>query len=207
MPTFNSPPNDVLELPHAIGFEDAFADRREERLIERLRSGEPAAVAELYDRYRNDIRAFARRLVGDPTIAEDLVHETFVSIPAAMASYRAEAALRTFVFGIAVNHAKHHVRAAARRRKAIAAYASEAKGSPTTPDQASERRELVVALHRALDELPIDQRVAFVLCEIEERSSKDVAEFVGVPESTVRTRLLHARKKLRELLTRRGVSR
>ena len=46
----------------------------------------------------------------------------------------------------------------------------------------------------------LDHRVAFVLCEVEERSSREVAEIVGVPEATVRTRLFHAKKKLRVLL-------
>ena len=56
------------------------------------------------------------------------------------------------------------------------------------------------SLTRALDDLPLDQRVAFVLCEVEERTSREVAEIVGVPEATVRTRLFHAKKKLRVLL-------
>ncbi len=62
----------------------------------------------------------------------------------------------------------------------------------------------VAALTRALDTLPIEQRIAFVLCEVEERSSPDAAEIVGVPEGTLRTRLFHAKRKLREQLAREG---
>ena len=53
--------------------------------------------------------------------------------------------------------------------------------------------------------LPIEQRVAFVLCEVEERTSREVAEIVGAPEATVRTRLFHAKRKLREELSKRGL--
>jgi len=58
----------------------------------------------------------------------------------------------------------------------------------------------------ALDALPINQRVAFVLVEIEERSSVEAARIADVPESTMRTRLLHAKRRLRELLRKRGVA-
>jgi RNA polymerase sigma-70 factor (ECF subfamily) len=47
--------------------------------------------------------------------------------------------------------------------------------------------------------------VAFVLCEVEERSSQEVSEIVGAPEATVRTRLFHAKKKLRLALTTEGI--
>jgi RNA polymerase sigma-70 factor (ECF subfamily) len=50
-----------------------------------------------------------------------------------------------------------------------------------------------------------DQRVAFVLCAVEERTSSEAARIVGAPEPTVRTRLFRARKKLREILSERGV--
>jgi RNA polymerase sigma-70 factor (ECF subfamily) len=55
-------------------------------------------------------------------------------------------------------------------------------------------------LERALDALPIDQRVVVVLCEVEGRTSGEVARIVGAPETTVRTRLFHARRKLGALL-------
>ena len=57
------------------------------------------------------MRAFARRLVGDPEAAEDLVHEVFVSLPRAIRRYREQSSLRTFLISIAVNHARHFVRA------------------------------------------------------------------------------------------------
>jgi RNA polymerase sigma-70 factor (ECF subfamily) len=61
------------------------------------------------------------------------------------------------------------------------------------------------ALNRALDSLPLDQRVAFVLCDVEERTSGEAAELAGAPEATLRTRLFHARKKLRTALTKEGI--
>jgi RNA polymerase sigma-70 factor (ECF subfamily) len=72
------------------------------------------------------------------------------------------------------------------------------------PETNARRKELSQALMRALDKLPLDQRVAFVLCEVEERTSRDAAEIARVPEGTLRTRLFHAKRKLREELAREG---
>jgi RNA polymerase sigma-70 factor, ECF subfamily len=171
-----------------------------ESLIARLERGDPNAVGEVYDRHHAAIRAFARRLVGDASASEDLVHDVFVALPRAVAGYRGDSSLRTFLIGIAVNHARHHVRAAARRRNAFDKLGREPLAPAVDPEHDARRRELARVLTRALDDLPLDQRVAFVLCEVEERTSREVAEIVGVPEATVRTRLFHAKKKLRVLL-------
>ena len=171
-----------------------------ESLIARLGRGDPSAVGEAYDQHHAAVRAFAKRLVGDSSASEDLVHDVFVALPKAIAGYRGDAALRTFLIGIAVNHARHHVRAAVRRRSAVEKLGREPTSTAADPEHDARRRELARLLTRALDELSLDHRVAFVLCEIEERSSREVAEIVGVPEATVRTRLFHAKKKLRVLL-------
>jgi len=179
----------------------------EAALLERLRDGEPAAVAEVYDRHQATVHAFARRLVGDAAAAQDLVHETFVSLPGAIRRFEGGSSLRTFLLSIAVNHARHHLRAASRRRQAMERFSHESLDAPPAsgPEQHALRVDLARELSRALDLLPLDQRVAFVLCEVEERTSKEAAQIVGAPEATVRTRLFHAKKKLRDELERRGL--
>lgn len=175
-------------------------------LIERLQRGEPRALGEVYDLYHSVVRTFAKRLVGEAAAAEDLVHEVFVSLPRAMQRYRGESSLRTFLIAVAINHARHYVRAAARRRKTIESFSMQPPANIPDPEATARRKELARALNRALDALPMDQRVAFVLCEVEERTSKEAATIVGAPEATVRTRLFHAKKKLRVSLEREGVS-
>jgi RNA polymerase sigma-70 factor (ECF subfamily) len=166
-------------------------------LVARLRSGEADALGQAYDLHHAHVRAFARRLVGDDAIAEDLVQETFVALPRAISRYLGTAGLRTFLIGIAVNHARHHARSAARRRKALEKLASEPAAARASPEADAQREELAGALTRALDELSIAHRAAFVLCEIEERTSGEAALVLDVPEATVRTRLHHAKRKLR----------
>jgi RNA polymerase sigma-70 factor (ECF subfamily) len=181
------------------------SDRENESLVERLRAGEVAALGEVYDTHHGHVRAFARRITGDDSAAEDLVQETFLALPGAIARFRSESSLRTLLVSIAVNHARNHVRAATRRRAAHARLAHEAKVPSSTPAEEAERSQLAQALVRALDSLPIDQRVTVVLCEVEERTSSEVAAITGVPEGTVRSRLHHARRRLLEALGKEGV--
>jgi RNA polymerase sigma-70 factor, ECF subfamily len=173
-------------------------------VVSRLRRGDPAAVAAAYDEHQGALRAFARKLTGDATSAEDLVHDVFVDLPSAIRRFREDASLRTFLISIAVNHARKHVRSAARRRAAMERFGREPQGSSADPEHDTARKQLAAVLTRALDSLPLDQRVAFVLCEIEQRTSVEAATVVDAPEETVRTRLFHARKKLRAFLDKEG---
>lgn len=186
-----------LPQPRSRTFESA--------LVERLRRGDAAAVGEAYDEHHATVRAFARRLVGEDAAAEDLVHEVFVTVPQAIKRFQGDSSLCTFLVSIAVNHARHHLRAAARRRAAMERFAHEDPGSSPDPEQHADRVWLARALCRALDALPLDQRVVFVLCEVEERTSREAASITRVPEATVRTRLFHARRKLREALEQEGI--
>ncbi len=170
-------------------------------LVDRLRDGDEAALREAYLAHRPALLRFARRLLGDAAAAHDLVHEVFVRLPRAVRRLQPGTSLEGFLIAIALNHARHHVRSAARRRKAQLRLAQEPPRAPSgAPDEELERRRLAAALSRALDRLPIDQRIAFVLCTVEERTSADAAALAGTNESTMRARLFHARRKLREHL-------
>jgi RNA polymerase sigma-70 factor (ECF subfamily) len=174
-------------------------DPRGAALALRLAQGDESALHQVYFQQHARLRQFALRLVGDAAAADDLVHEVFVKLPRAIRRLGPDASLPSFLIGMAANGAKHHVRAAARRRKLAARLGREPLPGGAPPDDV-ERRQLAQALVRALDELPLDQRVAFVLCEVEERSSAEAAAIVGVKDSTLRGRLFHAKRKLRLLL-------
>ena len=169
-----------------------------------LGAGDDAALRTAYRHHHQQVRAFARRLVNDDAEAEDLVHEVFLALPRAARRFRGDASLRTLLMSIAINHARHHVRAAARRRAATARLAREPKPSPASPSDPLERRQLGEALVRALDTLPLDQRVAFVLCEVEERTSAEAATLAGTRDDTIRARLMTAKTKLRAQLVAWG---
>jgi RNA polymerase sigma-70 factor (ECF subfamily) len=171
-------------------------------LEERLARGEAAAVVEAYRAHHAHVRAFARRLVGDDMVAEDLVHEVFLALAGSMRKFERQCSLRTWIVAIAARRARDHVRSALRRRAAEGRLALEPSTEPARPDDAAERAELALLLTRALDALPIEQRVAFVLCEIEERTSVEVGQMLDESDGTIRARVLLAKKKLRVELER-----
>lgn len=172
----------------------------EDALVERLRSGDADALGHAYDLHHEAVRAFARRLLGDEAAAEDLVHDVFVALPGLVKRFEGRSSLRTYIISIAVNHARHAKRSVARRLGALERMHAEPRESVEDLEEAEERRQLAETMRRLLDALPMDQRVAVVLCVVEERTSGEAAEIVGVPEATVRTRLFHARRKMREML-------
>jgi RNA polymerase sigma-70 factor (ECF subfamily) len=168
--------------------------------------GERAAIDEVYRAHYDALRAFAHRFIGDPATAEDIVHDVFVALPGAIRRFRGDSSLRTFLFAIALRRGYKHMRSASRRRAAFGRLADEPERPPApAPDNALGRKQLAAVLYDALDHLPRDQRAAFVLCEIEQMTAVDAAVIVDAPEATVRTRLYHARRKLRELLAEQEI--
>jgi RNA polymerase sigma-70 factor (ECF subfamily) len=144
------------------------------------------------------MRAFAERLIGCPMAADGLVHDLFVGLPRSLRGYRGECPLRSYLIAIAIRLAHNHLRAAQRRRKTEERERADAARSSARPDGDFEQRELARSLITALDRLPLDERVAFVLCELEQRTSAEAAEILGELSGTVRARVFYAKRKLRE---------
>jgi RNA polymerase sigma-70 factor, ECF subfamily len=169
--------------------------------ISRAASGERAALVSLYREHFAEVHTFALRLVGCSMAAEDLAHEVFLALPRALARFRGQCSLRSYILSITVRRARQHLRAAKRRRSIEARTGSmDCAAPPSGPDAELLRRELAVQLTRALDALPLSQRAAFVLCEVEERSSAEAGEILGEKAGTVRARVFHAKRALRERL-------
>ena len=179
----------------------AAARESEPTLYARVAEGEPAAIDEVYRAHHAAMRAFANRFLGDASAAEDLVHDVFIALPDAIRRFRGDASLRTFLTAIAVKRGYKYIRSAGRRRAAMTRFAeAPGDGASAGPDAALEQQQLSAMLYAALDKLPHDQRAAFVLCEIDQMTAGEAAAIVDAPEATIRTRLFHARKKLRDLL-------
>ncbi len=195
----------ICHILFDVGFFDPkLAQRSEAPVDPRVLSaaqGDRAALLGLYREHFRAVRSFAERLLGCPMAADDLVHEVFLALPSALGRFRGQCPLQSYLLSITVRRARQHLRAAQRRRQHEArAAAASALHTEHGPDADSERRELAAQLSAALDALPLAQRAAFVLCEVEERSSVEAAEILGEKPGTVRSRVFHARRQLRERL-------
>ena len=151
--------------------------------------------------------SLARRLLSDPAAAEDVVQDVSHRARSRARSGRFPAARRrsgkTFLLGIAVKRVRRHHLArgaapAARARAAACRRPARTDGSRAGRLPAATRRAVGDGARRGLP-LPA-QRVAFVLCEVEELTSVQAALVADAPEATIRTRLFHARRRLRDLL-------
>ena len=172
----------------------------DDALLLGLRAGDVTVLAVAFDRWHQRVRVLARRLLSDDAAAEDVVQDVFTVLPSAARSFRADAGLESFVLGIAVKRVRRHRRAALRRQRALERLYLEETGNRDDPEGDLYRHQLGRRLASALDQLPLPQRVAFVLCEVEEMTAGQAAQVSACPEATVRTRLFHARRRLREIL-------
>lgn len=182
----------TLTLPHVGGADGAF--------LARVRSADAEAIAEVYDAHHVALCSFARRLLCDDHAAEDLVQDVFLILPRVVHKLDRGKSLRSFLLAIAANRARHHLRALSRRRRFAERLVREPLPVVEDPERLSERRTLAERLERALETLSLEHRVTFVLREIEGCDVQEVAEILGIPESTVRTRVFNARRKLKDSL-------
>lgn len=172
-------------------------------LLDRVSRQDEPALAELYQRMNGKIFAFALRHVGDQDLAGGVVVETMFEVWKSAAKFGGASSVSTWILGIARHKALDEVRR--RMRHAPLDEAAEAEipdGGPSAFDglAARERRTLLDA---CIARLPPDQRECIHLVFFQDLPLADIAAIQGVPENTVKTRLFHARRKLKLLLSRR----
>jgi RNA polymerase sigma-70 factor (ECF subfamily) len=179
------------------------AELSDEALLAACAVGDSAALGALYDRLQPGLWRFLSRLVGaDADELDDLVQATFVAVHKAARGFQAGASVRTWVFAIGANVSRNYVRGETRRRRALQRMAQAVPAAAETPDANAERLQLTGRLRRALDALPADLRIAYVLCEVEELPGREAARALGIPEGTLWRRVHEARKTLRVLIER-----
>jgi RNA polymerase sigma-70 factor (ECF subfamily) len=176
----------------------AVAELSDEALLAACGVGETAALAALFDRYRSHVRRFISRLAGsDARDLDDLVQTTFLEIYRAARKFRGASTVRSWVFGIAVNVVRQHARGERRRKDAMQRLVSVPAATVRHADESTLGRQQLERLARALEELPDEQRVAFVMCDLEEIPGTEAAKTLGVRAGTLWRRLHQARMALR----------
>jgi len=165
-------------------------------LLRRLASGEIGALGELYDRYHAPIRRFVARATADAEDVDDLVHATFLAAATSAAQFDGRASCRPWLIGIAVQHLRRRRRAFG-RLLALLASLRGVKSAAVDPRPALQARS---DIERALLRVSENQRVAFLMAEVEEMSCAEIAAALQIPIGTVWTRLHAARRELRRAL-------
>src|SRR3990170_1468520 len=168
-------------------------------------SGEPTGAAldfqHVYDEFQPRIRRYLARLAG-PGEADDLSQETFARVSQALAGFRGEAALSTWIYRIATNVAFDRARSPGFQLQARTAEpaALAALGAAPTIEQDIARREMSECVRDYVDQLPADYRTVVVLSELEELPDREIAEVLGISLEAAKIRLHRARARLRQML-------
>lgn len=182
-------------------------------LVERVRNGDKRAFELLMEKYRRKIGRLLSRMVRDPEEVEDIAQETFIKAYRALPQFRGDAAFYTWLYRIAVNTAKNYLAARNRNMLTVSDMVGEeeeggeeryAAPDIDTPDAQLLSKQIAYAVNEAVEALPEELRTAITLREIEGMSYEDIANFMGCPIGTVRSRIFRAREaiaaKLRPIL-------
>ena len=180
-------------------------------LVERCRVNDEAAFNEVVARYKTKVYNYLYRMTGSSDDAEDLTQEVFIRMYTSIGSFRSQSSLNTWLFRIASNLCIDRFRRAKNR---TAAYSlddpiGDGEGETThevpdrtyEPQRLLENGEMAEQIQRALAQLPEKLRATLLLHDIEGLPYEEIAQVVGCPLGTVKSRLFNARLQLRQRLS------
>lgn len=178
-------------------------------LVEQAQQGSQRAFDVLISKYQHRVVGLARRFVKDDELAQDVAQDVFVKVYRALPRFRGDSAFYTWVYRITVNTAKNYLTAQSRRppqqdvavEDAERYAAGDALREFETPEERIYADELEKALMATLEKLPEELRVAITLREFDGLSYEEIAQVMGCPIGTVRSRIFRAREALDKCIT------
>ncbi len=190
----NTEPPMLLKTSHAMKNQEA-------EILSHLRTGNPVAFEELLDAFQTKIYRLALRYAKTPSDAEDITQETFVGVFKSLPGFKQQSSLSTWIYRIALNHCLEYKR---RQRPDILPL-SEGDYIPTVkstdnPVTCAMRKETVDHIEAALDTLSPIHRDVIILHELQELTYAEVASLLDIPIGTVKSRLYHAMRLLKQQL-------
>ena len=166
-------------------------------IIDRVLAGETGAFRLLVESHQRLVFQFARNMLRSVEDAEDLTQEVFLAAFQNLVSFNEKKGrLATWLLTIARNRCCNHLK----RRQTVTPGDVDAPDRSLPPDAAAVTCEVWQQLSVALDTLPLEQRTAFVLAEIQELPHAEIALIEGIELGTVKSRVSRARERLRQAL-------
>ena len=185
----------------------ATEEMTDEALMQAFARGNMKAFEQLYDRHESGVWRFVFRSVQNNAVTDDLVQEVWFSVTRSAASYEPTAKFKTWLFTMARNRVIDHVRTTknhasidAENEEGESMFSDLAADSRFGPVRQVSSREQAKALLDAIEQLPEDQREAFLLQAEGDMSVEEIATAIGVTFETAKSRLRYARNKLKTLL-------
>jgi len=176
------------------------------QLMVRIAAQDQAALRGLYARHQARVFRFLLRLVRQEAIAEELTNEVFLEAWRSAGTFEGKASTATWLLSIA-----HHRAVSALRRRREESWneeeAAEIADAGDSPEVELQKTDKAAILRQCLEQLSPEHREVIDLVYYHEMSIGAVSSIVGIPESTVKTRMFYARKRMSELLKSAGVDR
>ena len=176
-------------------------------LVDRVQQGDKKAFELLVSKYQRKLMRLVSRLVRDQ--AEDVVQEAFIKAYRALPQFRGDSAFYTWLYRIGINTAKNYL--VTQGRRAPTSTEADAEEAETfddgehlrdinTPESMLATKQIAETVNVAMEALPEELRIAITLRELEGMSYDEIAETMGCPIGTVRSRIFRAREAIAERL-------
>jgi RNA polymerase sigma-70 factor, ECF subfamily len=186
-------------------------DVADEELLERFRAGDSRSFEDLMRRHRTPLYNFIYRSVRHPATSEEILQDAWLRILQGAGDFQRASKFTTWAYTVARNLCIDHARKASLRRHPSLDQPLSSEDGPNlgeilpdkraAVDRTAIGRELQVRIASAIDALPPDQREVFVMREYSNLQFKEIAEIVGAPENTVKSRMRYALERLQEALS------
>lgn len=175
-------------------------------LVKRVQRGDKRAFDLLVSKYQNKIFAIISRFVSDQSDVYDVAQDTFIKAYRALPNFRGDSQFYTWVYRIAINTSKNYLTAKGRRPPATDIDSQDAESygvglalrENASPEKLLMRDQLEKIIFDTIDELPDELKTAITLREIDGLSYEEIAESMGCPVGTVRSRIFRARETIDE---------
>jgi RNA polymerase sigma-70 factor (ECF subfamily) len=178
----------------------------DEDLIRRIAEGDKLAMQVLFNRHQLRVYRFALRFVRNEAVAEDVISEVFLDVWRQAGKFEGRSAVSTWLLAIARFKALSAVRR--KTEQELDDEMAETIEDPAdNPEVDLQKKDKGSVLRDCLTKLSAEHREVVDLVYYHEKSVEEVAQIVGIPEATVKTRMFYARKKLGELLKAAGIDR
>jgi RNA polymerase sigma-70 factor (ECF subfamily) len=173
--------------------------RQDVQLIRKAKEGDSKAFSKLVTKYQRQVYACIARMVFSHSLTDDLIQETFIKVFQSLYRFDESYPFYPWVRRIAVNTTLNRLKSEGSRKASFFEYSNPDIISDDNPVQDVEREEMLRNLKRAMQVLPEEQRIVFVLRTNDELSYEEIAKTLGISIGTVMSRLNRARTKLKTL--------
>jgi len=173
-------------------------EAEEVRLVARIAAGDKLAFEALYRIYFPRLSRFIGRMARNAALIEEVVNDTMLVVWQKAATFDGTCKVSTWVFAIAYRKTLKGLKASDEPMESDASLYEDDSGNQ--PEQTMKRQQLQQTVAEALDQLPAAQRAVMVLTYYHDMAYSDIADVVECPLNTVKTRMFHARHRLKDLL-------